>query len=395
MPQDASTNADVNTRRKSKRHQSSFRSSPKVAAIIQRLRYVGEHVFGGDIAAYGEAVGFSKAWMYRILNSTARLRLSTFTKFVESGVVSAEWLFCGVGPMSNKLDVENIKTFTENVKGKSAYPLLDTTTIAPHLFDVTLTRVDTRKPPELAPPPDYIKSANTIFQASTAGVPVIMYLDADAVFSGCGPIINEFLRKKWINAVIMPCCATLQDLGCSSAAMIDLLKRASVMGIGIGEAFGLWGIPTRRYDKEEERVCRAKSVIATAYDLNVPCFVHLSMGNSLMQFAPATADTNFGAIIGATAYVDMLGIAELIRQTEAGPVAGVFLVSADAAALTMPLLHVAQTINSHTPIKPQSTCRVIQFSPPPIPVKISETVRYRCLFSTLYSACESVSKGTK
>lgn len=394
MRQDASTNADVNTRRKSKRRQSSFRSSPKVAAIIQRLRYVGEHVFGGDIAAYGEAVGFSKAWMHRILNSTARLRLSTFTKFVESGVVSAEWLFCGVGPMNNKLDVENTKTFTENVKGKSAYPLFDTTTIAPDLFDETLTQADYRKPPAFAPPPDYIRSAHTIFQASTAGAPVIMYLDADAVFSGCGPIINEFLRKKWINAVIMPCCATLQDLGCSSAVMIDLLKRASVMGIGIGEAFGLWGIPSRRYDKEDERARRAKSVIATAYDLHVPCFVHVSIGNSFMQFAPATADTNFGAIIGTTAYVDMLGITELIRQTEAGPVSGVFLVNQPAAALAMPLLHTSQTIISHIPSKPQSTCRLIEFLPPPV-ANVNEAARYRCLFSTLYSACESVSKGTK
>ena len=333
--------------------------------------------------------------MHRILNSTARLRLSTFAKFVESGVVSADWLFCGVGPMNNKLDVENTKTFTENVKGTSVYPLFDTTTIAPDLFDVALTHREHAELPELTPPPDYIKAAHSIFQASTAGAPVILYLDADAIFAGCGAIVNEFLRKKWINAVILPCCATLQDLGCSSATLIDVLKRAAVTGTGVGEAFGLWAMPTLRYNKEEERRLRASSVIATAYDLNIPCFVHVSMGNSLMHFAPATADTNFGATIGSTAYTDMLGIAELIRQIEASPTPGVFLVHEEAAALTMPLLHIAQMINRHTPVKPQSTGRIIQFSPPPIHGKINETTRYRYLFSTLYSACESVSKGTK
>jgi len=380
MPPDVSTSAGASESPKSRKRQTSFRSSPKVEAIVQRLRYVGEHLFGGDIEAYGKAVGFSREWMYRILNSTARLRLSAFTQFVESGLVRAEWLFCGTGPMFNNFDTDINGVFAPAgpTKINGANPTFDTTLVAPDIFDATRVLPECRPQTTKEPIEQYISSAEKMFAASSAGAPIVLYLSEDVLKDGCGAIICNFLRKKWITAVILPCSAVATDTGCSHAELGDLIKKGAASGLGVGETFG--------------RHCRrfTTSVLAAAYDLSMPGLVHVTLGNSLMHMTPAIGGTSFGAAIGATAYVDMLSMAELMRQAEAGTVPGVLLLTGDTKAFVK-LLATTNTVSRNLPELPQSAAIVTNLS-----LKHDGIAGGYCrVFSALYSACELVYKGTK
>jgi hypothetical protein len=380
MQQDVSTNAGASENPKSKKRQTSFRSSLKVEAILQRLRYVGEHMFGGDMEAYGRAVGFSRDWMFRILNSTSRLRMSTFTQFVESGLVRAEWLFCGAGPMCNSFDADADGLFTAAAQTKinSSNTLFDTTLVAPEVFDATVVLPECRPDPTRDPIEHYISTAEKIFAANAAGSPVILYAVDTVLKDGCGALICNFLRNKWLTAVILPCSAVAIDTGCSHAELGELIKSGAAAGLGIGETIG--------------RRCRSfkTSVLAAAYDLGATGLVHVTFGNSLMHMIPAIGGTSFGAAIGATAYVDMLAIAELMRQTEANAVPGMFLLTGDSKSMVK-LLGTTNAASRHFPVPQQSSAIVTNLS-----LKHDGLVGGYCrVFSALYSACEVVYKGTK
>jgi hypothetical protein len=388
MPQDVSTAAGEKPHPKPKKRQLLFRSSPKVAAIIQRLRYAGEHIFGGDLDAYGAAVGFSKFWMTRILNPTARLRLSTFTQFVESGVVRAEWLFCGTGPMTNEFEAESGGVFavTSALTHNNPYALFDTTLVDPFVFD----SVDAIPAPvtftDAALDPAFIPAATAIFQAHSANQPVILAVEQDVLRAGCGRLVCEFMRRKLVNAVVLSGVAAELDLQLRPPAVANILRQAATAKLGAGEAFGRWGIT--------DTARRESSILATAYDCSFPAFVRISIGEMLASVTPALYGVNFGAVLGTVAYIDTLALYEVFRLSTLGRTPGVCIVAGADVSSMRNTLKTALTV-----------CRAVPHTDGTRPILIGLTNdltkswtyaysgEYRDVFTQLNSACAEVYKG--
>lgn len=341
---------------------------------------MGEHVFGGDMESYGAAVGFSKSWMHRILNSTARLRLSTFTKFVESGVVEAEWLFCGTGPMrKHKTDADTF--LPVNPAGGSSQPLFDTALIDPELFAKNKTPSASLANP-LRPVDQILPAikglARDMFEARLAFKPVLLYVTDNLLELGCGPLICAFLRNKWITAIALPSSAVSADLQLPPTELAAILNNAAVRNIGAGEAFGNWALTGA------ER--RANSVISTAYDMGLPVFVQTTIGDSLMHVAPVVAGTKFNAAVCMTAYVDMLAFIEFIRTATNGGASSVFIYTGPDSSSASNVLTMALAASCATP-------RHVFAAPIMSYINDSTWESYSEILSQLYSACEAVYKG--
>jgi len=279
------------------------RSSPRTDAILARLRYIGEHVFGGDLAAYAAAVNLTEYWLRRILSGQARVRASAFVAFVESGVVSAEWLFCGTGPMLNRPDrLDPLTAYELPPAPNSRYAVFDTLAMAPGL---------PKKPKKigcLAPSKklirDSIPAALQLFAARTENQPVLLFLGQAAMKAGIGPIVVELTQRKYVTGIALTGTAALLDYTAVKkepaelADFAEVVKRAAISGVGLGEALGRWGFLPG--DKRE------RSVTAIAYDCGVPVTVHAAIGDSAFHLSPALYGVEFGAALGSVSYIDAL-----------------------------------------------------------------------------------------
>lgn len=271
--------------------------------MIARLRYVGAHVFGGDLAAYADAVGLTEHWLRRILNNTTRFRVSTFIKFVESGLVSAEWLFCGTGPMISRPDRQDaLVAYTRPITPNSRYAVFDTLALEPGL---------PKKPKKVAclvPNKKLIREcipvALQLFAARVANRPVVLFLSHLAVKAGVAPIVLELIQKKYVTGIALTGPAAVIDYAAAKkdpvdiADLADVVKTAAAHGVGLGEGIGRWGFLPG--DKRE------RSILAAAYDSSVPATVHTTIGDSLFHMCPALYSIEFGAALGSTSYVDAL-----------------------------------------------------------------------------------------
>jgi len=391
MPPDAPTNgAESKNPKKSK---GSFLTSPKVKAITARLRYVGEHVFGGDLAAYGQAVGFSEFWVKRILNDSTRLRLSTFAQFVESGVVSAEWLFCGSGPMlANDSRKDELAAYAPPRAIRSQLPTLDPTLLAQPVI------------PEAQPfitPEEYVINkdamaflplARAAFHSRKQNKPVMLFLNADVVQAGITPIVIALLKNKVVTHVAMTSEAAACDLQTAKKNKADMsvfgstLKLAANAGVGIAEGIGRWGLAP-----EDNR---SASILAAAYDNNAAATVHVTIGETPLHIMPSTAGAEFGAVLGATASVDYLVFAEQVFGM-AGDPAGTFIV-AGSAQPALPLLSVAIDAGQRLPEPLDfSAVKIARISNVPANKNLDFFLSgdYRVLFPQFLDICQAVYKG--
>ena len=283
--------------------QTRFRSSPKTDAIIARLRYVGEHVFGGNIQAYARAVGISTTRLRRILSVHGRFNVAVFVKFVESGVVSAEWLLCGTGPIHARPDKFDIAAGYAPAIMTSRYPLFDTQCVLPQkpvVPDQVLSFVVKDRQMVHACMPIALRA----FRARTANNPVILFLDAAAMSAGVGPIVLELIRRKCVTAVALTAQAAAIDYYSAKTAAYDnsalqnAVFAASRAGLGFGE-----GVATFGFGKDD---IRAHSIIASGYDVGIPVTVHAALGADQLHTATALYGAEHGAAIGAASYVDLL-----------------------------------------------------------------------------------------
>ncbi len=87
----------------------------------------------------------------------------------------------------------------------------------------------------------------------------------------------------------------------------DIIKEGVQDGLGWGEALG-------RYIWEEHLPNREKSVLAMGYHLQVPCTVHIGVGNDIIHEHP-NCD---GAAMGKASYTDFLIYAQSVTGLEHG-----------------------------------------------------------------------------
>jgi hypothetical protein len=309
------------------------RTSPEFEALIGRLRYVGDFVFGGNLEAYAAAVGLTEFWLKKILVHEARVRISTFMRFVTSGLVSAEWLFCGTGPMlMSNVVTDEISGLSPLQNMNSRYAVLNTSALSP----LKMPELPLHVPSPVVEQPHEtsrktISVARQVFIASVNAKPIILFVNAAPIAANVTPVAAEMLQKKYVTGVALSLAAAELDYQQSGqtdlGAFNDIVIRAAKSGLGLGEALGAF---------LANRVEPVKSILAAAYSVGAPVTVHGSIGESPLHFFPAKSGAELGAAYGATGYVDSLVFAEQVRQM-AGDKTSLFL-NLGSVAPGLPLL---------------------------------------------------------
>lgn len=299
-------------------------------AIRQRMKYLCEHQFGGNISVFARQLGVRTDRMRDMLEGEHSFQFPVLMRVVQRGLLNAEWLLCGTGPIA-----------------PCALEARDPPISLPHELTSTHSRLntlevqyETARTPEPPPLADALCDETALFQARkihrarSHNRPVVLFLGHGPVAENAGPVVCAMLRRGYLTGVALSSAAALRDLeralfggrASQSDRLLELgvLNRTALLGAqggtGYGEALGRWAFPPEAQ--------RAASVLATAYELNLPCTVHLALGDSMNHFFPASHAAELGAALGAASYVDMLIFADEVRQM-AGKPPGIFM-AADA-----------------------------------------------------------------
>lgn len=345
------------------------------------------------MAAYGAAVGFTEHWIKRILNESTRLRMTTFAQFVESGVVSAEWLFCGSGPMlASSYNADEIAAYTPPPAISSHAGCIDTTLLGqPTALEVQ----------PFITPEEYVATkeamaflplARATFHSRANEKPVILFVDSDVLCAGVTPIIQSLLKHKVFTHIAMTSAAATVDYQLAKANKADLtglnaaLKIAANAGVGFAEGVARWG-----FTPEDNREL---SLLASAYDAGLSASVHTTFGDTALHLTPTIGGAEFGAILGAVSYVDMLVFTQKVFES-AGDPPGTFI----AVGSAKPGLQILSTAidAGHRLPKPLdfSGVKIARLSNKPAKKNLDFFLAgdYRVLFPQFLDICQAVYTG--
>lgn len=363
--------------------------SPEYRAVLSRLQYVGEFLFGGNLAAYAKAVGMSENWLKRALREETRVRVSTFIQFVTSGIVSAEWLFCGTGPMltSNVVsdDIGGPVTIGEI---NSRYQILNTGALSP----IRLPKIETNTPGSVSHCSErtqkLVSVARQVFISSTNAKPIILFLNAPPLVAGITATVSEMLQKKYVTGLALSLAAAETDYQLAGqtdlSAFNDIVIRGAKAGLGLGEALGAF---------LANRVEPDKSVLAAAFAVGAPITIHGSIGESPLHFCPAKSGAELGAAYGATGYIDSLVFAEQVRQM-AGETSSLFL-NVGSSLPGLPLLSSAMSAAQEGLGLSFERLKISRFTTKQTEsaLDVCVTGPYDYLMDTLLSACDAIFGG--
>jgi len=178
---------------------------------------------------------------------------------------------------------------------------------------------------------DLMEIRERIIRAMASKRPVILAMGAHAVKVGLNPIIIDLLERRIISGLAMNGACIIHDaelamagrtsedvaaeLGNGRFGMAEetgrFLNAAIIEGArqerGLGESVGAMLVrerfPYNRY-----------SLLARAWDLDIPVTVHVAMGTDIIHFHPGVD----GASIGKASHLDFRIFAGLISQLEGG-----------------------------------------------------------------------------
>ena len=298
------------------------------------MKYLCELKFGGNIPVFARQLGVRTDRMRDMLEGEHSFQFPVLMRVVQRGLLNAEWLLCGTGPIAPEERHPTSPALFLPSGFSSTHTYLNTVEVQyerprrPKLLPafVPTTQLTTAA----------ISQARLIHKARSHKRPVVLFLGETLLTAGFGPAVCEMLRKQYVTGIALSSAAALRDLELSifggRASQDDRLSELAALnsaallsaqsGMGYGEALGRWAFtPTTR---------RKTSVVATAYELNLPCTVHLALGDSAPHFFPAKGGAELGAALGAASYVDMLVFADQVRQMIEEP--GGCFIAADAGA---------------------------------------------------------------
>lgn len=353
-------------------------------AIRQRMQYLCDLHFGGNISSFAKQLRVKAYRLRDMLDGEHSFNLPLLTRVVQMGLVNAEWLLCGTGPVrpADSLDREPSLSLPSQIV--SSHACLNT-------VEVQYEQIRPPEVPTLAQvdyDDDSLLYARVIHRARSANMPVVLFLGHDAIAENAGPIVATMLTKGYLTGVALSSAAAMRDFeraifgGRASQSdrlpALAELNRAAVLGaqggMGYGEVLGRWAFP--------QTARREASVLATAYELALPATIHVALGDSMPHFFPAAHAAELGAALGAVSYVDMLVFADEVRQMVGAP-SGVFI-AADGGAQSKRLFAnalAAVESNDRTRFKNDSTL-------------ISIGREYRLTFPALLTACDAVYDGS-
>jgi len=350
--------------------------------IRARIQFLVEYVYGGNVRAFALKIGVNPSYFYDWLRAKRVPQVGTLTRMVKLGIVHAEWLLCGSGPIrpGEPGEVE-AAAFADQIN--TAHDYFDTS----ELHYEQRRRARTAAVFEGAPDEAAWLHARVIHRARSHNMPVVLFLGQKAIAENAGPCVVEMMKKSYITGVALSSAAAMRDVeramfgGLAShsdrlPALGDLnaaAMRAARLGAGYGEILGRWS-----FDKQSRR---RTSVLAQAHELGIPATVHLALGDSMHHFFPAKHGAELGAALGAASYVDMLIFAAEMKELRGTP-SGVFL-SADRGEHSARLF--ANALAAHeTDLE----------SPGDDATQISMSGEYRHTFPALLTACDAVYDGS-
>lgn len=342
------------------------------------------------MAAYAQAVGLSEHWLNRILLEDARLRISMFSQFVESGVVSAEWLFFGSGPM-----------LASDKRKDSMAPYDPPQAIAASCDVPDLSLLLPPEPVVIQPfitPAEYVMTkeamrflpvARATYHARANNKPVILFLNDDVIAAGVTPIVQTLLRQKIITHIAMTSAAAVADFYAALTVKFDpsgfvsALKIGANMGLGLAESIAKWALA--------DSDARNRSILACAYDCGAGASVHTTFGDNSLHLSPVTGGTEFGQLIGGLSYVDMLSFTQAVFNT-AGDLPGSIIVAGPTQP-AVPIISAAIAAGQRaiTPLDFRQL-KIARFSNTPGRKNLDFFVAgdYRTLFPQFLDICQSV-----
>lgn len=178
---------------------------------------------------------------------------------------------------------------------------------------------------------DLMEIRDRIIRAVALKKPVILAMGAHAVKVGLNPIIIDLLERRIITGLAMNGACIIHDaevamvgktsedvaeaIGDGRFGMAEetgrILNKAisegAEKGLGLGEAVGAMLV-------REAFPYHPYSLLAKAYDLDIPVTVHVAIGTDIIHLHPS-AD---GAAIGKTSHRDFRIFARLISELEGG-----------------------------------------------------------------------------
>lgn len=178
---------------------------------------------------------------------------------------------------------------------------------------------------------DFRKVADKIVSAVKSGKMVILAMGAHPIKVGLNPVIIDLMERGVISGLAMNGAGIIHDAELAmagrtsedvaagikggefgmaeetgrflNAAISDGAKKGMGLGRSIGETLVREKFPYNRF-----------SLLARAFDLDIPVTVHVAIGTDIIHFHP-TAD---GASIGKTSHLDFRIFAGLVSRMEGG-----------------------------------------------------------------------------
>lgn len=273
--------------------------------IRERVYYVCDYLFGGNVPLFANTVGLESTHLRLCLSYESRLTPAMLAQLVSMTNVRAEWLLCGVGPMMAADAAEGLETLALPRILGSAFSRLDSG-LLPALPVAAVVAPNSHDPGRITV--ENTAAARVIARARSADKPVWVCAGKEALYSGARPVITSMLEKKYVTGVSLTAAAAELEVPVSSTVdTAHIAKLGAQVGFGFGEALCHWGNAD------------AISLITVAQKMNAPVTIHPEFGEVSAHFKAGLHGAEAGAALGAVAYVDLLIFAENIRRFSGSP----------------------------------------------------------------------------
>jgi len=178
---------------------------------------------------------------------------------------------------------------------------------------------------------DFTEIVDRFVRAAASGKTIILAMGAHAIKVGLNPIILDLLNRRILSSVAMNGAGIIHDaevamVGCTSEDVSEqigtgkfgmaeetgkllnaAISEGAKQGLGIGRSVGAMLIrenfPYNRY-----------SLLAKAFELDIPVTVHVAIGTDIIHFHPNVD----GASIGEASHLDFRIFARLVSTLEEG-----------------------------------------------------------------------------
>jgi hypothetical protein len=178
---------------------------------------------------------------------------------------------------------------------------------------------------------DFTEIVDRLVRAAASGKTIILAMGAHAIKVGLNPIIIDLLNRRILSGIAMNGAGIIHDaevamVGCTSEDVAEqigtgkfgmaeetgkllnaAISEGAKQGLGIGRSVGSMLIrenfPYNRY-----------SLLARAFELDIPVTVHVAIGTDIIHFHPNVD----GASIGKASHLDFRIFARLVSTLEEG-----------------------------------------------------------------------------